>query len=162
MALGVEPPEPDVMQRPPRPPRDRVISGRRGLLILYYGALNAAAAGLAFYLVYRGREENLTVARTVAFCTLAFAQLMFSFGCRSERYTLPQLGLFSNRWLLGAIAISCLLQLAVIALPFLHPFFRVTLVTSLWHWLLIAVLALVPVTFVEVAKLIRAHFRTNP
>lgn len=161
MALGVEPPEPDVMQRPPRPPRDRVISGRRGLLILYYGALNAAAAGLAFYLVYRGKQENLAAARTVAFCTLTFAQLMFSFGCRSERYTLPQMGFFSNRWLLGAIAISCLLQLTVIVLPVLHPFFRITPITSSWHWLLIAILALLPVTFVEVAKLIRASLRGN-
>ena len=59
MALGVEPPEPDVMARPPRPPNDRVITRERGLLILYHGALNAAVTAVAFYVMYRGRHENL-------------------------------------------------------------------------------------------------------
>ena len=47
MALGVEPPEPDVMQRSPRPPGERVITGRRGLRVLYHGGLNAAAVAVA-------------------------------------------------------------------------------------------------------------------
>jgi Ca2+-transporting ATPase len=159
MALGIEAPEPDVMRRPPRPPNERVITGRRGLRILYHGSLNAAVAASAFYLVYRGRPENLPAARTAAFCTLAFAQLFFSFGCRSERYTLPQLGLFSNPWLLGAIALSALLQLAVVTLPFLQPLFKVTPGTFARAWPLIVVLALIPVTLVEVAKLVRKGLR---
>ncbi|MEA2709877.1 MAG: P-type Ca2+ transporter type [Phycisphaerales bacterium] len=161
MALGVEPPEPDVMQRPPRPPNERVITIRRGLRILYHGALNAVVAGVAFYVVYRGREENLPAARTAAFCTLAFAQLLFSFGCRSERYTLPQLGLFSNRWLLGAIAVSALLQLAVVTSPFLQPLFKVAPGVFAREWLLIVALALTPVTLVEVAKLVRERLRSR-
>jgi Ca2+-transporting ATPase len=59
MALGIEPPEPDVMQRPPRPPSERVVTRRRGLRIVYYGALNAAVAAIAFYMMYRGDEANL-------------------------------------------------------------------------------------------------------
>ena len=94
-------------------------------------------------------------ARTAAFCTLAFAQLIFSFGCRSQRYTMPQLGIFTNRWLLGAIAVSVLLQLAVVTVPFLCPLFKAEPVLA-GEWLLIAVLALIPVTFIEVAKLVRA------
>src|SRR5687768_8983028 len=113
MALGVERPEPDVMDRPPRPPNERVITRHRALLIVYHGTLNAAAAATAFYVVYRGSEENLPAARTAAFSTLAFSQLLFSLGCRSERYTLPQLGVLSNPWLFGAIAGSALLQLGV-------------------------------------------------
>jgi Ca2+-transporting ATPase len=157
MALGVEPPEPDVMARPPRPPNERVITRERGLLILYHGALNAIVAAIAFYVVYRGRHENLPAARTAAFCTLAFAQLAFSFGCRSFRYTLPQLGAFSNPWLLGAIGVSTLLQLAVMTLPFLQPLFKVETIGLTWEWLMIAALALTPVTFIEIAKLMRAR-----
>jgi Ca2+-transporting ATPase len=157
MALGVEPPEPDVMERPPRPPHERVITRERGLLILYHGALNAAVAAIAFYVVYRGWHENLPAARTAAFCTLAFAQLMFSFGCRSARYTLPQLGMFSNRWLLGAIGVSALLQLAAVTLPFFKPLFKVDTTDFTWQWPMIAALALAPVTVVEVAKLMNAR-----
>ena len=157
MALGVEPPEPDVMQRPPRPPNERVITPRRGLRILYHGALNAAVVAIAFYMMYRGDEANLPAARTAAFATLAFAQLTFSFACRSERYTLPQLGFLSNPWLLGAIGVSALLQLLVLTVPILEPLFKVAPVAFAWEWLVIAVLALTPVSIVEATKLVRAR-----
>jgi Ca2+-transporting ATPase len=157
MALGVEPPEPDVMERAPRPPNERVITLRGGLRILYHGVLNALAGGIAFYVIYRGNEQNLAAARTAAFCTVAFSQLMFSFGCRSDRYILGQLGFFSNRWLLGAIAVSALMQIAAVTLPFLKPVFKVEADVFSWEWLMIALLALMPVTFIEVAKLVHAR-----
>jgi Ca2+-transporting ATPase len=161
MALGVEPPEPDVMQRPPRPPDERVITRRRGLRILYHGALNGAAAAAAFYAVYRGNEANLPTARTAAFATLAFAQLCFSFACRSERYTLPQLGFFSNPWLLGALAVSALLQLVVLTVPLLQPLFKVEPLAFAWQWIMIALLSLTPVTFVETAKLVHSGLKRS-
>ncbi|MEO6029457.1 MAG: cation-translocating P-type ATPase [Candidatus Binatia bacterium] len=160
MALGVEPPEPDVMERPPRPPNQRVITRRRGLRIVGHGTLTAAVAAVAFYVVYRGNEDNFPAARTAAFCTLAFAQLLFSVGCRSERYTLPELGLFSNRWLVAAITFSAFLQLAVVTVPFLTPLFKVESAAFTWEWAMIVALALMPVSFVEVAKLVRARLRT--
>jgi Ca2+-transporting ATPase len=156
MALGVEPPEPDVMQRSPRPPGERVITGRRGLRVLYHGGLNAAAVAVAFYAVYRGREENLPAARTAAFWTLAFAQLVFSLACRSDRFTLARLGVLSNPWLLGAIAASGLLQLAAMAVPFLQPLFKVAPLPSAWDWLLVVALALAPAAVVELTKLARS------
>jgi Ca2+-transporting ATPase len=87
------------------------------------------------------------------------AQLAFSFGCRSFRYTLPQLGLFTNRWLLGAIALSALLQLVVVTVPMLQPFFQVVPVSFAWEWGMITLLALMPVTVVEVTKLAKARGR---
>jgi P-type Ca2+ transporter type 2C len=155
MALGVEPPEPDVMHRPPRPAKQRVITRSRGLRIIYHGALNAAVAAIAFSVVYRGKEGNLPAARTAAFATLAFAQLIFSFACRSERYTLLQLGFLSNRWLLGAITVSAFLQLLVLTVPFVQPLFKVAPMPFASHWLLVAVLAFVPVSVVQVTKLVR-------
>jgi Ca2+-transporting ATPase len=73
----------------------------------------------------------------------------------SSTSTLPQLGLFSNPWLLGAIAVSAFLQLAVVTLPILQPLFKVAPPDFAWQWLMIAALALAPVTVVEVAKLVR-------
>jgi Ca2+-transporting ATPase len=161
MALGVERPEPDVMERPPRPPREKVITLRRGLTIVYHGALNAVAATAAFCMIYRGRHENIPEARTAAFVTLAMSQLIFSFGCRSFRYTLPQLGAFTNRWLLAAIALSATLQMLVVTVPILQPFFQVVPVSFAWEWGMIALSALTPVTVVEATKLMQAKLGRN-
>ncbi len=156
LALAVEQPEPDIMSRPPRPPRDRVISRTRGLLILYHGLLIAAVSTIAFLVISGPGNARLPEARTAAFCTIAYAQLVFAFACRSHRYTLPQLGAFTNRWLLLAILTSTLLQTAVVLVPFLQPLFKTVPAFSAWEWAMIALLALTPVTFVEVAKLIHA------
>ena len=160
MALGVEPPEPDVMKRPPRPPDERVIDRRRGLRVLYHGSLNAAVTAVAFYAVYRGNEANLPAARTAAFATLAFAQLLFSFGCRSFRYTLPQLGVLSNPWLVAAIAVSAVLQGAAVGLPPMRRLFKVETTGFVWEWVMIVALASFPVSVVEIAKLLRARRAT--
>jgi Ca2+-transporting ATPase len=154
LALGVEPPEPDIMQRPPRPPREPVITLHRGLLIVLHGLLLAGAAAVAFAVALAHAPDNVARARTVAFCTLAAAQLFYAFGCRSQRYTMPQIGAFTNPRLILAIAVSGLLQLSTVTIPVLRPLFETTSGMS-WEWGLIVGLALAPVTIIEVAKIVR-------
>ena len=158
LALGMEPPERDIMTRPPRPPLEAVITRQRGLLILFHGTLVATVAGLGFWLIYQGDDAHLGRARAVAFCITAYAQLFFAIGCRSQSSTMLGLGLFSNPHLLGAIVISGLLQLSAVTLPFAQPVFEVATHLS-WEWLLIGVLSLTPVTIIEVVKLLRAFSR---
>ncbi len=153
LALGMEPPAAGIMRRRPRPPREPVITRQRALRILAYGLLIASACTFAFGLVYR--SNGLEHARTVAFCVMAFSQLLFSIGCRSQDQTLLQLGLFSNPYLFGAIAVSGLLQLSVILVPLARPVFD-AMPHPPWEWALIFLLSLVPVTCIEVAKLVRA------
>jgi P-type Ca2+ transporter type 2C len=158
LALGMEPPERDIMSRSPRSPREAVITRKRGLLILFHGTLIASVAGLGFWVTYQGDEMHLARARAVAFCVTAFSQLFFAIGCRSQRFTMPELGLFSNPYLFGAIVISGLLQLSVVTLPFAQPVFGVATHLA-WEWLLIGALALTPVTIIELVKLLRAALR---
>jgi Ca2+-transporting ATPase len=73
---------------------------------------------------------------------------------------MPELGLFSNPYLFGAILISCLLQLSIVTLPFAQPVFDVA-AHLVWEWLLIGALALTPVTLIECVKLLRAAFRRS-
>ena len=155
LALGMEPPERDIMSRPPRPPLEAVITRQRGLLMLFHGTLIATVAGLGFWLIYQGDETHLARARTVAFCVTAFSQLFFAIGCRSQTSTMLNLGLLTNPHLLGAIVISGLLQFCVVTLPFTQPVFEVASHLS-WEWLLIGVLSLAPVTIIEVAKITRS------
>jgi Ca2+-transporting ATPase len=159
LALGVEPPEPDVMQRPPRSPDARIISRSGAFRVVFYGVLNAGVSIIAFGVVYAGRNENLAAARTATFAVLAFTQLLFAFGCRSERYTLFSLGLFTNKWLLGGVALSALVQLAVMVIPALEPFFKIDVSGLDSHWLMIGALSVTPVLVLELSKLARGGTR---
>jgi Ca2+-transporting ATPase len=158
LALGMEPPEPDLMRRRPRPPREPVITLRRGLAILAQGLLVTAVSAAGFAAVYQGDEASLPRARTMAFCVVSFGFILYALACRSPRYTIWELGPFSNPALLGAIALSGLLQLSVVTLPFARPVFD-TAANFRWEWGLLALLALTPVTVVEVGKLIRVWLR---
>jgi Ca2+-transporting ATPase len=159
LALAMEPPEPDIMQRPPRPPRDRLITRSVGLRIVAQGVLIALTALIAFALVYHGDESQLTDARTVAFTVMSLTQLSFAFACRSQRYTLPELGFLSNPYLLGAIVLSALMQVAVVGVPLLRPVFEVVTPANLeWEW--IVLLSLTPATIVEGIKLARKALRS--
>jgi Ca2+-transporting ATPase len=153
LALGLEPPEPDIMKRPPRPPQEPVITRQRGLVILAHGGLVAAATLTAFWLTWQGSSDPAVLerAQTKTFCVAAFAQLFFAIGCRSDRYTAFGIGLFRNPALLAAIAISALLQVAVVTLPVARPVFEVR--SELGSgWPLVIGLALVPVTVIEAGK----------
>ncbi|MDB5291335.1 MAG: hypothetical protein JWL69_2576, partial [Phycisphaerales bacterium] len=73
-----------------------------------------------------------------------------------QRYTLPTLGIMTNPYLVGAIVISGLIQLAVF-LPFLRGVFHVSWLG--WEWPLVLLLSLTPVTIIEVLKILRAAMK---
>jgi len=152
LALGLEPPEADIMERPPRPPREAVITPARGALILAHGLIVAAVSLAAFWWTWGGDPGRLPHARTVTFCVAAFSQLFFAIGCRSDRVTAFELGFFTNPWLLGAIAVSMLLQVSIVTLPYAQDVFQVGSQPGR-DWLIVAGLSLVPVTVIELAKL---------
>jgi Ca2+-transporting ATPase len=158
LTLGMEPPERDLMRRKPRPPREPVLTPRRGLRMAAHGLLVAAVTAVGFGLVYDGTAESLPRARTMAFCVVSYAFIFYSLGCRSFRRTMPELGPFTNPALVGAVAVSCLLQLSVVTLPFARPVFE-TAAHFGWEWVLLLVLALTPVTVIEVTKLVQARVR---
>lgn len=153
LALGMEPPEPDIMSRAPRPAEESVLTKRRGLLIVAHGFLIAVSTLTSFWLVYQGNPERVKSAQSVAFGVAAFTQLLFAFACRSQTRTLPELGFFSNPWITGAVVFSALLQASVMLTPVTARIFEVS--TSLtWEWWIIAVASLIPVSVVELLKIV--------
>lgn len=156
LALTVEKPEPDIMKRKPRAPGESIFSGRFGLSILVQGSLVGCAALIAFGVVYLNhpiRDEAADRARTIAFCVLVFAELLRALAARSQRLTVAQLGVFSNPLLLGAIGVSFVLQISIILLPFTRPVFQ-SEHSFTWEWILLPVLALIPVTGIETLKIL--------
>jgi Ca2+-transporting ATPase len=153
LTLGMERPEPGIMDRPPRKPREPVITRARGTRILCYGSLFAVSilAGLIYVRWYQGQSNE--VARTVSFCIACYAQMLFALGSRSDERTFWQMGILSNRNLLVANLVSGGLQLCTVLVPWARTIFQ-TEPLALDQWLVVGVLSLVPVTVVELGKLI--------
>jgi Ca2+-transporting ATPase len=153
LALGLEPAERDIMERPPRPPQAPVLTWARGLTVVAHGAVVAAVCTAGFWWSWRGSDDPAVIAhaQAVTFCVAAFAQLLFAIGCRSDRFTAFAIGFWRNPALLVAIVLSGLLQIAVVMLPVTRPVFDVPRGLGS-EWLAVLGLALVPVTVIEVAK----------
>ncbi len=155
MALALEPSAPDVMKRPPRNPAEPLMTPRFGWLIVWQGtllggwALTAFAVGMRWY----GAEgDGLRHAVTIAFMTLAMAQVFHAFNARSRTRSAFTSRLFTNGWLWGATLICVLLQLGAVYVPLLREVLRTVPLTAA-DWKLIAVGSLAPVAVVESVKL---------
>ncbi|MEK7348045.1 MAG: cation-translocating P-type ATPase [Candidatus Eisenbacteria bacterium] len=154
LALGVDPVRGTVMKRGPRERRAPFISGAQAVRLVATGALVATVAALGFHLTLAGDEARLAEARTVAFSICAFAQVSLSFVFRSGQRTLPELGLFSNRALIGSVAAAFVLQAIAVGVPAFREVFHVAPLDT-GTWLLVALLAFAPATLIETVKLLR-------
>ena len=135
MALGIDPIDRDVMQRPPRHPREGVFAHGLGWRIGTSGMVFAAGTLFAFWIGLQTGDTAL--ARTMAFNTLVFMQLFYVFTCRSEFHTILEVGLFTNPYLVLAVLFSSGLQLSVNYIPFLQPIFRtVPMDAAQWAFIL--------------------------
>jgi Ca2+-transporting ATPase len=129
LALGVDPPGSGLMARGPRPRDEGVITGAMWAETLFCGVIIAVGTLLMLDWNLPGGfipgAGTIAHARTMAFNTLAFFSIFMVFNARSgERSAF--IGMFSNRWLWGALALSLLLQVAVIYVPFLQQAFSTT------------------------------------
>jgi Ca2+-transporting ATPase len=97
-------------------------------------------------------KTALPYARTMAFVVLAASQLFYSLTMRNSTKSIFQIGLFSNKYLIGAIVIGFILQFGVISVPFLANAFNVHNL-SLYDWCLVILFALVPLVVNEIIKL---------
>ncbi len=142
MALGMDPPEGDVMRRKPRSPNEGVFA--RGLTwkIMSRGFMIGVVTLLAFTLTLQAHPDELIRGQTVAFVTLVMAQLIHVFDCRSE-YSIYHRNLFENKYLVVAVLISTALMLAVIYYPPLQLIFHTVALTST-EWLLVLGMAAIP------------------
>ncbi|MBW3088646.1 cation-translocating P-type ATPase [Bifidobacterium sp. 82T24] len=137
MAMGVDPSIENVMNRKPRKPGDRVIDARMWSDVIVVGLLMAVVTLIGMDLYLPGglltddsamgatHDEQIVMARTMGFTILVFAQLFNALAARSATQTAFK-GMFANRWLWGAIALSVVLQLVVIYVPVLNTAFGTT------------------------------------
>ncbi len=176
LALAMEKGDPDVMQQPPRPKTEPIVnrSMRLGIIVqtvaqtavtlcaliigLGFGLEQAGLGGLGAVLGFNwgaldAAQQDLLIrtGETMAFATLSLAELFRAYTVRSERASLFQIGVFSNRTMQWAVGLSLALLLLVIHVPFLQPFFN-THPLTLVEWGIVVGLALVPAIAEELTK----------
>lgn len=151
LALGLERGEPDIMERPPRPPDQPILTRDLWSLIGVQSVIETVVTLAAFVWALRTSGNDLVFARTMAFTTLIMAELARAYTSRSERYSLWAIGPLTNRWMLGATVSSFVLMVLVIYVPFLQPVFNTTYL-HLEAWVVVVVLMLMPAIAAEIAK----------
>lgn len=121
LALGLEPPEPGIMERPPRPPGEGIFARGLWAKILWQGTAIGLCTLTAFVLAAVLAPGQLARARTVAFSVLVFSQLAFALSCHAEENSFRRLS--ENPYLIWTVAASGLMQVAVVHLPWLGRLF---------------------------------------
>ena len=136
------------MRRPPTPLGGSLLGTDRGRRILTRGAALAVLTLVPAYLLWDAGDDAW---QTVLFTSIAFAELAGGFAMRSERVSLRDLGILTNRALVGAVALTAALQVLLVAVPFPRNLFGLQSLTAA-QWLLVIAVALTYLVVVELDK----------
>ena len=168
LALGVEQGEKDIMEQEPRHPNEPIIDKEMTFSIIVQSIAITVAVLASYYIslnlyapenwkeLHRAGTllaEELREPRSIAFTTLIMCELLRSFSIRSTKYTLFELGIFSNKRLIQGVGVSFLLTLIVVYAPFLNDLFE-TWPLTFRDWIIILPLSFIPFILGEIWKII--------
>ncbi|MCL2401846.1 MAG: cation-translocating P-type ATPase [Oscillospiraceae bacterium] len=152
IALGLEKGEPNIMSRPPRDMNEGIFGGGLFFSVIVRGVIIGIAAILAQYIGMIAFSPE--IASAMVFTTLIFARTLQTFSSRSNSQTVPQIGFFSNMYVVTAVVICfCLYGLTI--LPGIREIFYIPSTFGLSGWSIAAGLGLGAVVVIELVKLIR-------
>jgi Ca2+-transporting ATPase len=144
LALAVDPPAHDLMQRPPRNPRSGIFT-RPVVILMTAGGVWSAVANLGLFAWARAQNFPAEECMTLVFVSLCLVEFFKAFSFRSDRHSIFRRP-FANKWLNLAISWELLLLSVIVYLPFMHkPFGTFALPLSVWPVLLGVAFTIVPV-----------------
>ena len=155
LALGMENGEPGLMDRDPRDPKEAIIDKamRKSIIVqalaISVATLTAFSIGYFYFGHGLAGADKLAEGRTMAFATLILAELFRAMACRSDRYSLKEIGVFTNKAMNYAILIGIGLLLVVLYIPFMRQLFDVSFMTAK-EWIPTLVLSLIPFMATEI------------
>jgi Ca2+-transporting ATPase len=158
LALGTEKGDPDIMSRPPRPPREPIINRFMQVGILTQTIAITSVSLAAYFIGLKWFPAHIEAAETMAFVTLSASELFRAFTSRSEYYPLLKIGVFKNRNMNLAFLSSMALLLGVVYIPGLNTVFN-TIPLGWQQWEIILPLLLIPSVVAELVKFINSAKR---
>ena len=158
LALVVDPTDEDVLQRPPRHPDEPMLGREQWWFIVTTGLLQAGATLGVF--VWALQARDLVEARNLAFSVLVFGELFRAFAARSTTRVFWEVGVFTNVRLLSVVVFSVLLQLGIHHIPAAQAVFEISPLSAA-DCALTLLVALGPVTVIEISKLARRRSQTR-
>ncbi len=161
IALGMDPGNHDVMKEKPRPAKESFFANGASRHVLLGGFLIGALTITAYFYGYYEHgfspfdkqvpQNTIEYARTMAFMVLVVCQLFYSLALRNERKSIFSIGLFSNKYLVGAIVLGLALQLIVVGIPAIQTAFHLQM-PDLRAWGIIFSLGITPLVVSELIK----------
>ena len=151
IALGLDTPDSDIMDKPPRSPKKGLFADGLWLTIIFEGLMIGALALLAFTIganIFGG----ITAGRTMAFAVLSISQLVHAFNMRSE-HSVFKAGIFKNPYLVLSLISGLILEVSVISVPYLANIFGVIPLNAM-GWIVVTVLSVMPLIIVELQKFV--------
>lgn len=148
IALGLEPPEKDIMNRKPRDSKKSLFADGLWSKIFVEGTMLGMLTLLSFSI--GSHLYSVEVGRTMAFVSLGLLELVHSFNIKSEE-SIFKIGLFENKYLIGAFIIGALLQVLVVIVPTFAKIFKLVPLNNI-QWIYTVGVSLVPIAIMEVQK----------
>ena len=148
ISLSAEPSEPDVISRKPRNQKEPIYKNI-GNYVFLFPAVMVVAVLLVF--IYFYRADGLVKAQTMAFLTIIMFRLFEVFACRSLTKNVFKMGLFKNKWMVGAVALSFAIVVLTLYVPFMNKIFD-TMPISILEFLFIILLSSLGAVAIEISK----------
>ena len=148
IALGLQKPEKDIMERKP-------INSRKGIFadgLLNQIILEGVMIGLLTLIAFSigNKYYGIQVARTMAFVSLGILELIHSFNVKSEK-TISETGIFENKYLVGSFLLGIFIQIIVVIIPMLAEIFQVVQLNAT-QWIITLLISIMPIPLIEIQK----------
>ena len=148
IAIGLEPPEKDIMRRKPVNSKKSIFADGLWNKIIIEGIMLGTLTLLAFSI--GNKYYDLEVARTMAFISLGLMELVHSFNIKSED-SIFKVGIFENKFLIGSFILGVFVQTIVVFVPALADIFQLVQLTQ-EQWLITIGISLLPIPLMEIQK----------
>lgn len=163
LALGINPAEPNIMERKATKKKERILN-KKSLLQIFWQGLVLTFGALFMYFIAplffntHSLVHDTDVFHTCVFTTLVLSQLLYSYNFRFENKGIFRKGIFGNKFLNMSFIGSVILQVAIIYIPFLQKIFSTTSL-NLFNWLAVLASAAVPVVIINIINEISYYIR---
>ena len=148
IAIGLEPPEKNIMTRKPVDSKKGIFADGLWNKIIVEGIMLGMLTLIAFSI--GNKYYGLEVGRTMAFVSLGVLELVHSFNIKSEE-SIFKVGIFENKFLIGSFILGVLIQTIVVIIPTFANIFNLVPLTNT-QWLIVGVISILPIPIMELQK----------